>query len=369
MALRTPLEEVHRDLGARFTEFGGWFMPLRYSSALRETIAVREAVGIFDVSHMGRIVISGGGARSFLNYATSNSIPGRPGRTRYTLFLNNLGGIKDDDIAMVLEDTKYILVVNAASREKIISWIDEVRESWGGSELSVEDETEETAMVAVQGPKAVQTVREILGENLPGRKFRVAHLEDRGLVVSRTGYTGEDGYEIIFFDQDEGATFFREAVAMGAQPCGLEARDILRLEAGLPLYGEDMNEETDPFEADLEFAVDMEKEDFIGKEALEKKRDRGREKKRVGLRATGRRAPRPGDRLLTGDGEEVGIVTSGAFSPTIGLGIGMGYVQIESSRPGTRLSSLGPRGKISVEVVETPFYDQDRYGWKRKVQG
>ena len=361
--LKTALYEVHRELGAVLTEFAGWEMPLRYGRLGEEVMSVRERVGCFDVSHMGRLVLSGERVVEFLNYVSSNQMDVREGRTRYTLVLNERGGIKDDDVAMRIGEKEFLMVVNAASREKILNWVKKINEE-GEFRVDIQDVTFKTVMVAVQGPEARQLVHRVVGQEFTMRKFRVRKTEVLGseAVVSRTGYTGEDGYEIIVFDTSAGIELFRRLVEAGATPCGLEARDVLRLEAGLPLYGADMDEDTDPFEARLDFAVKMDKGDFIGREAL-LERSKSVKRVRVGLMSRGRRVPRRGARVLW-RGKEVGVVTSGAYSPTVGRGIGMAYLSPDVPE-GTEVT-VEVRGRpIEAEVRGFPFYDEKVYGWRR----
>jgi len=346
--------------------FAGWRMPIKYTNSLKETAAVRNSAGVFDVSHMGRLRIRGEDAAGFLNYVTSNQVDVEVGRSRYTLTLNPEGGIKDDDMAFRIGPEEYVLVVNAASREKILSWFESVLEE-RGFRASVADETFDSAMLAVQGPSARDLVHKVIGTTIKIRKFRntMLRVHGREALISRTGYTGEDGYEIILWDASVASELLRELVREGASPCGLGARDILRLEAGLPLYGEDMDEGTNPVEADLMFAVNLEKGEFIGKNAVEEALKSGSREKRVGLRSLSRRAPRHGNRLVK-DGEPVGRVTSGVYSPTVGVGVAMGYVRSDLAEPGTRLVAEGA-GRMEVQISSMPFYDTSRYGWRRKV--
>ncbi len=334
---------------------------MKYTNSIKEAMAVREDAGFFDVSHMARFVLRGRDALKFLNWATTSNLMVEGGRTRYTLTLNELGGIKDDNVAFLVDP--LLFVVNAANREKILNWFGHLL---GNSdfEVKVEDVTEETIMVAIQGPRARQKVHQILGFDVKVKKFRVREVEHRGkkVLISRTGYTGEDGYELIFGDVELAEEFVRSLVSQGVRPCGLVARDILRLEAGLVLYGNDINEETNPFEARLDFAVDMSKE-FFGKEALI---NREVEKVRVGLLSEGRSAPRPGNVITNLKGEEVGFITSGNYSPTVRRGIAMGYVIKKYSEEGTELLVKGVK-EIKVRVHKMPFYDEDKYGWRRKV--
>lgn len=364
--LRLPLDGLHRELGAKFFEFAGWEMPMKYSNSLKETLAVRNFVGIFDVSHMGRFLIKGDQAIEFLQRATSNNLEIADGRTRYTLTLNEGGGIKDDNVAFKISDKLVLFVVNASNREKIWNWFQELLSQWN-LRVELSDETFKTVMIAVQGPKARELVHDVLGAEFHIMKFRVAeHVHDGvRFIISRTGYTGEDGYEIVTWNLDWAESLFRRLVKGGALPCGLVARDILRLEAGLVLYGNDIDEDTNPFEAGLDFAVDLDKEFFVGKSSLINIKDADRKRIRVGLLSKTRNSPRRGDGIYK-DGEKVGLVTSGTFSPTLGKGIGMGYVSPNLAKPGEELVVKGVK-EIEVIVSKMPFYDETKYGWRRST--
>jgi aminomethyltransferase len=360
MHLRTPLYEDHASLGATFTIFNGWEMPLKYTSSIEETLSVRNDVGVFDVSHMGRLFISGKDSLRFLQLVCTNDVDVEIGRGRYTLILNNRAGIMDDDTVFRLSDDRFLMVVNAGSRDKILSWLNRVKEE-RGFDVEIEDETMKTVMVAVQGPRSREITEDLLGK-LDIKRYRMAESSFNGLpvLVSRSGYTGEDGYEVIFRDVKKGILFFREIVKRGAKPCGLGARDILRLEAGMCLYGQDMDESTTPKEAALEAVVSYEKE-FIGKEAL---LNRVPDKIRVGIKSTSRRSPRHGAKVIK-NGETVGYVTSGTYSPTVNSGIGMAYLRPDLSSVGTALQVDVKGDLIDVVVSEMPFYDTSKYGWRR----
>jgi len=361
---RLPLDGLHRELGAKFFEFAGWEMPMKYSNSLKETLAVRNSAGIFDTSHMGRFLLRGPHAVDFLQRATSNNVKISNGRTRYTLTLNPEGGIKDDNVAFKLSDEFILFVVNASNREKILRWFEELVSEWDMN-VELSDETFKTVMMAIQGPRARDLVHEVLGKRFDLKKFRVEESVHKGVrfIISRTGYTGEDGYEIVAWDIRWAESLYRELVSKGAVPCGLVARDILRLEAGLVLYGNDIDEGTNPFEAGLDFAVKLDKESFIGKDALMRIKEEGVKRKRVGLLSESRNSPRKGDRILK-DGEEVGVVTSGTFSPTLGRGIGMGYIPPELAKEGEELIVRGLK-ELRVRVSKMPFYDESKYGWRR----
>lgn len=363
MPLRTPLYEDHASLGATFTIFNGWEMPLKYTSSIDETLSVRNDVGVFDVSHMGRFFISGRDSLRFLQLVCTNDMDVDVGRGRYTLILNDRAGIMDDDTVFRLSDDRFLMVVNAGSRDKIFSWLNRIKAE-RGFDVEIKDETMSTVMIAVQGPRSREAAEDLLGK-LEIKRYRMTELLFSGstVLVSRSGYTGEDGYEVIFDNVKNGIYFFREILKRGAKPCGLGARDILRLEAGMCLYGQDMDESVTPKEAALESVVGYEKE-FIGREALLK---RTPEKIRVGIKSSSRRSPRHGAKVIR-DGEAVGYVTSGTYSPTINSGIGMAYVKPDLSSVGTALQVDVKGDLIDVVVSEMPFYDTSRYGWKRTQQ-
>jgi len=366
MVLKLPLDSLHESLGGKFFEFAGWKMPMKYTSSLKEAISVRNSAGIFDVSHMGRFLIKGPDVLEFLQRATSNDMKVKDGRTRYTLTLNEKGGIKDDNVAFKIKDDYVLFVVNAANREKIYKWFHKLLDEWN-LDLEIEDITLSTTMLAIQGPHAKRFVHRVLGKEFEMKKFRVVRTlyDERELYISTTGYTGEDGYELVISDFEWAESIYKELVNLGVTPCGLVARDILRLEAGLVLYGNDMDEETNPFEAKLDFAVKMSKQYFVGKEALQNIRESEISRIRVGITSGTRRSPRRGDKLFSGD-KEVGIVTSGTFSPTTGAGIGMAYVSSEYSSLGTKLVLKGIK-EFPVTVTKMPFYDESKYGWRRST--
>lgn len=364
--LKLTLDSLHRELGAKFFEFAGWEMPMNYSNSLKEALAVRNFIGIFDVSHMGRFLIKGDQATEFLQRATSNNLAVASGRAKYTLTLNERGGVKDDNVAFKIADDLLLFIVNASNRKKIWDWFQTLLSQWN-LKVELSDETFKTVMIAVQGPKARELVHEVLGTTFNISKFGVKeHIQDGvRFVISRTGYTGEDGYEIVTWNLSWAESLFRELMKKGALPCGLVARDILRLEAGLVLYGNDIDENINPFEAGLDFAVDLDKEFFVGKSALIDIKEEGVNRKRVALLSKTRNSPRRGNEIYK-DGEKVGVVTSGTFSPILGKGIGMGYVHSRLAKPGEELVVKGTK-EIKVEVSKTPLYDETKYGWRRST--
>lgn len=314
---RSPLHELHQRLGARFVDFGGWEMPVQYTSVLAEHRSVRDRAGWFDVSHLGRFELNGPGAETALLGLLSNDIAGiAPGRTQYTLMLNESGGIVDDLVVWWWEPERYWVFPNAANHERVMAaFISEPG-------CQVRDLQVETVLVAVQGPEAPAVLEALFGE--APRRFRTTSLrwEQGDIWLAGTGYTGERGGEVST-DPDTGRRLVEMLVETDVTPCGLGARDTLRLEAGLPLWGSDIGEDTSPFEAGLDFAVAM-GHDFRGRAALEDQARAGPDRLLVGFVLADRGIPRHGHRVRTPDGE--GEVTSGNLSPVLDRGIGMAYV-------------------------------------------
>ncbi len=315
----TPLRATHEDLGARFTDFAGWEMPLQYEGVVAEHMAVRTHAGVFDVSHLGRFAVSGPGATKLLRNELCNDIAKvAAGRAQYTMALNDAGGVEDDIIVWRHGEEDYWVLPNGANFKEIVD-----RFAAAAPEgVEVAEVRSETALVAVQGPASKGIVESVLAV-APGR-FRVVtgHHEGHPFWAAGTGYTGEPGAEIAV-PAAAADRLMRELVAAGAAPCGLGARDTLRLEMGYPLWGQDLDEYTTPLEAGLGWVVDWD-HDFVGRAALERQRENGIAKQLVGFRLAGRRVPRPGYDLRVGD--SLGAVASGNFSPVLGCGIGMGYV-------------------------------------------
>lgn len=359
---RSPLDDLHRRLGARMTAFAGWEMPLQFRGIIEEHRAVREDVGIFDVSHLGRLFVTGPGAESLLRRALIFDVARLgDGRGHYALLCREDGGIIDDLMVFRLEEGRYLVVGNAANAERDRRQIAEPVE--GGMTVRLDDRQAQTVMLAVQGPQARARLSEALGRDLVERLPRhgCAEFELLGTkaFVSRSGYTGEDGFELIT-SVTAGRALWEGLVSGGVQPCGLGARDTLRLEAALLLHGADIDTSTDPFEAGLEWVVDLDGDRwFVGKEALLRRRERGPQRRLVCLRAMGRRIMRAGQAILR-DGEAVGALTSGGFSPTLGMSIGMGYVPVALSDEGTGLA-VDVRGRrLPVKAVTRPFYRRPR---------
>ena len=353
---RTPLYDIHVELGGRMVPFGGWDMPVQYAGILEEARAVRSNAGIFDVSHMGRVVIRGPDAVVLLNRVLSVDVPKlRIRRARYGVICNAEGGIIDDTIVYRLGMQRYLLVPNASNADAVIDWL----RRWRRDEDRVEIEivTDELAMIALQGPAAQLILSRLTDHDLPSmRLFRAAETEIAGApsIIARTGYTGEDGFELMAPSGDA-ARIWRALSDAGAVPCALGARDVLRLEAGLPLHGNDIDQDTNPYEAGLGRFVHVDKDGYVAREALTRLRDEEPSRRLIGFDVVGRGIARQGFALVAG-GERVGEVTSGNYSPTLDSAIGMGYVRNEFSDPGTPLH-VDVRGRlVEAEVTLLPFY-------------
>lgn len=368
----TALHSQHESRGASFTDFGGWQMPLKYKSELAEHRAVREAAGLFDLSHMGEVRVTGPQAGAFLDHALVGRLSAiAVGKAKYSLICQPDGGIIDDLIVYRLADEDYLVVPNAGNAPTVLA---ELLERAAGFDVTVADESGDTSLVAVQGPRAAEIMRKLLGEEdgarVTGLKYysaTQATVAGVDALVARTGYTGEDGFELFVRNEDAPA-LWEAAEAAGAEyglvPCGLACRDSLRLEAGMPLYGNELSRDVSPFEAGLGGVVALSKEgDFVGRAALQQKKDEGvgttSGQRLVGLRGLGRRAARSHYPVLR-DGQPVGEVTSGQPSPTLGHPVALAYVPVELAEPGTRVD-VDLRGKPEAfEVVGLPFYRRQK---------
>ncbi|MBL3686364.1 glycine cleavage system aminomethyltransferase GcvT [Leucobacter zeae] len=365
----TALHGEHEQLGASFTDFGGWDMPLKYGSELAEHRAVREAAGLFDLSHMGEIRVTGPDAGAFLNTAlVGNLAVIAVGRAKYSLICDENGGIIDDLISYRRGDEEYLVVPNAGNAGVVAAAF---AERAAGFDVSVVDESAETSLIAVQGPKSVEILHALVPEEqralVSDMKYYSADeatVAGIPVLLARTGYTGEDGFE-LYVPNAHAPELWRALLAAGEPhgliPAGLASRDSLRLEAGMPLYGNELSREVTPFEAGLGPVVSFKKEErFVGRDALEARRAAGPERVLVGLRGSGRRAGRGGYGVFAGgrgvDGEPIGVITSGQPSPTLGTPIAIAYVAPEFAEVGTALD-VDLRGKAEpFEVVALPFY-------------
>jgi aminomethyltransferase len=354
--LRTPLHDRHVGLGARIVEFAGYQMPISYDGILAEHRRVRTVAGLFDVSHMGEAEVRGPEAQSFLDFVTTNDVRAvEPNRAQYTLLLNRSGGVIDDLILYRLED-RYLLVVNAANIEKDFEWISS-HQPEGVDFRSISDET---ALLAWQGPKAAEILEPLVDVDLsgiPGFGIAKAHLAGVPVVLARTGYTGEDGFE-IFVAADESPAVWDAILAAGephgAGPAGLGARDTLRLEKQYRLYGQDMDESVSALEAGLGWVVKLDKGDFLGRDALAKQEENGVLRSSIGLRVDepGRHIPRAGCPVVVG-GEIVGEVTSGTFSPTLEAGVALASVERSALKSPDFAVRIRDRDAHAVRVRKT----------------
>lgn len=356
--------------------FAGFEMPLWYKDIIPEHLAVRNNVGIFDVTHMGRSLITGPDAEKFLNYVTTNNVASlAPMSAQYSLMCNERGGIKDDFVVSRLEREKFMMVYNAANREKDYQWL---IKNAGKFNVNIQDVSDNIALFAVQGPKTEKTLQKISSENLSriGRfKCGWTKLANVNTFVSRTGYTGEDGFEVFIWDtpleKPENAVKVWNAISeagreFGIEPCGLGARDTLRLEAGMCLYGNDIDENTTPLEALISFVVKFDKDIFVGKDALINQKTEGVKRKRVGIRMLAKGIPRQHFEVFK-DEEKVGSVTSGTFSPLLEYGIAMAYVTSENANAGQHIKVKIRERMVEGEIVKFPFYDSTKYGYARKI--
>jgi aminomethyltransferase len=356
----TPLVEVHRSLAARLIEFGGWLMPVQYTGILEEHRAVRERAGVFDLSHMGELFVEGPDAGPALAAALVSDPPSLAvGRAHYSMICTPTGGILDDLIVYRLAPERFLVVANAGNAH-VVS--DELAERLRGFGAVLDDRSLATALVAIQGPESAAVLQPLTGIDLAGlRYYAIAEGSVAGIpaLVARTGYTGEDGFE-IFVEwgraADVWAILLDAGQKRGVIPCGLGARDTLRLEAGMPLYGNELDTDTNPFEAGLGRVVKLDKPaDFVGRAALEKVARDGPAKRLVGLVVRGRGIARHGYAVFAGD-RRTGVVTSGTQSPTLNVPIAMAYVAPGDGEPGTILDVEIRQSRVAAEVVALPFY-------------
>jgi aminomethyltransferase len=354
---RTPLYERHRALGARFVDFGGWEMPVQYTGILEEHHAVRQRAGLFDVSHMGQVEVRGPRALATVQRLTVNDVARlQDGQAQYSLLCHPTGGVIDDIIVYRLTAQRILICINAANIEKDLGWI---REHNGGAEIV--DRSSELALLALQGPQATAILAPLVGSEITAvARFACCEskLVGREVLLARTGYTGEDGWE-IYCRAEDAVELWDSLLAAGSShglaPAGLGARDTLRLEAALPLYGHELADDITPLEAGLSWVVRLDKGEFIGRDALRRKKDQGVDRQLVGVVLTEPGIPRQGYAIRHGD-EVVGSITSGTKSPTLGKGIGLGYAKSTYARVGTSLS-IDIRGRqVRAEVVARPFY-------------
>lgn len=369
---RTPLYETHRALGGKLIEFGGWEMPVQYTSIVDEHLAVRNAAGIFDISHMGEVSVKGKGAKTFLNQILTNNLQKlSPGQGQYTLMCNPQGGVIDDLYAYQLAPEEYLLIINASRIEDDVKWLEnQLAASADRGDVELKNISDDSGAVAVQGPRVAEFINECFSRASLGarptdlKKNEVARADFEGhpVWVSRTGYTGEDGFEVVANSGiivDIWTRILETGTPYGLKPAGLGARDTLRTEVCYPLYGHELNEETTPIEAGLGFFVSLDKGDFVGRSRLADQKARGVSKKLIAFKMTERSAPpRPHYPIWAAapPARSIGEVVSGTQSPSLNMGIGLGYVPVEFAKIQTPVE-IEIRGKrAGAVVVQKPIF-------------
>ena len=359
---RTALHDRHVGAGGRMVEFAGWEMPVQYRGVIDEHRAVRASAGLFDVSHMGEIRVAGPGAEAFVQALTPNDVSKlTPGRAHYSALLNESGTFLDDLLVYRLAGEEFLLVVNASNAATDFAWVS----SRLHDGLAVEDVSDRYALLALQGPEALAILSRLTStalEEIRYYRFVRGEVAGREAIFSRTGYTGEDGFE-LYLDPADATEVWDRVLEAGRPedlaPAGLGARDTLRLEAGMALYGHEIDATTTPWEAGLDWIVKLGQGDFVGRDALVAAREKELRHRLVGFEIVGRGIAREGHRFVS-DGREVGRVTSGTFSPTLEKALGMGYVEIAMAEPGTELG-IDVRGReVPARIVPMPFYRRAR---------
>ena len=356
---RTPLTDTHAALGAKLVPFAGYLMPVQYPSGITaEHLAVRRQAGLFDVSHMGEFIVRGPGAVDFVNYVTTNDVAALSiGQAHYSTILNDRGTIEDDCL-VYREADQIMMVVNASNAAKDLAHVSRHIDRF---DATLEDVSDETALLALQGPRAAEILQRLTDSDLSAVKYyhftrgTVAGID--GILISRTGYTGEDGFE-LYFPNEDAATVWNAILAGGdVTPAGLGARDSLRLEMGMALYGNDIDDTTTPLEANLGWLVKLKKGDFVGRDALLKQKEEGIARKLVGFTTKERSFPRHGYPVYV-NGERSGDVLSGTMSPSLNIPIGTAYVPTASASPGSEFEIEIRGRRIRAVVEKTPFYKE-----------
>jgi aminomethyltransferase len=356
---RTPLYDEHVRRGAKIVPFAGWIMPVQYTSILEEHQAVRNNVGIFDISHMGQLIVEGSDAREWLNSMLTNNIDKlEVGTGQYTFLLNERGGIIDDLIAYRIDDEKFLLVVNASRTDEDFGWLDQHRPK----DVDLNNRSADFGGVAIQGPRVTELFHALFSDDvdLPPRNHIIdLRLDGTTVSVARTGYTGEDGVE-VFFRANDAVTFWNAALergkAFGIKPCGLGARDTLRLEMCYPLNGSDLSPKRNPIEAGLGFFVDLAKSNFIGQDALLQTKENGPREKLVSFRMKEKGPPPRPHYAVFENGERIGEVTSGTLSPSLNWGVGMAYVSASHAKIGTQIDIEIREKKFPATIEKKPLY-------------
>jgi aminomethyltransferase len=352
---KTPLNALEKELGGKMVDFGGWELPVQFSGILDEHDAVRNDVGIFDVSHMGELTVRGPEALALLQRATCNDVSKlEDGRAQYNGLLYPTAGFVDDILIYRISADDYFIVVNASNSDKDFEWLRDLAKD---AEAQVENVSANYAQLALQGPRAealLQPLTDIPLAPMKYYRFAQGKVDGAAAIVSRTGYTGEDGFEVYLAPED-GPRIMKKLIEAGAKPCGLGARDTLRLEAKMALYGNDIDHSTTPLEADLGWIVKIEKGDFLGRDVLEREKSEGPQRKLVGFEMVDRGIARHGYPVVDGT-EEIGVVTSGTHSPTLKKAIGLAYLPSGKTTPGTEFTVLIRGKEARARVVPTPFY-------------
>ncbi len=352
---KTPLNEIEKELGGKMVDFGGWELPVQFSGILDEHEAVRTRVGVFDVSHMGEVTVKGRGALSMLQKATCNDVSKlEDGRAQYNGLLYPTAGFVDDILIYRNAPDDYFIVVNASNSDKDYEWF---RECAKGFDADVRNLSAEYAQLAIQGPQAEKLLQPMTDVELSKMKyyrFGKGKVDGVAAIVSRTGYTGEDGFE-VYVSPEHSTRIMRKIIAAGAKPCGLGARDTLRLEAKMALYGNDIDHTTTPLEADLGWIVKLDKGDFNGRDVLRRENAEGVRRRLVGFEMVDRGIARHGYPVVDGS-QEIGVVTSGTHSPTLKKAIGLAYVPPDKTAQGSEFAVLIRGKETRARVVPTPFY-------------
>jgi aminomethyltransferase len=358
--LKTPLNEVEKELGGRMVDFGGWELPVQYSGILEEHDAVRTRVGVFDVSHMGELTVKGPQALDLLQRATCNDVAKlADGRIHYNGLLYENGGFVDDILIYQEAPNDFFVVVNASNTEKDFEWLQQSAQSL---DVDVRNVSAEWAQLAVQGPEAERILQPLIPDltlsDIKYYRFGRGTVDGAPGIVSRTGYTGEDGFE-LYVSPEDAPRILRKLVELGVKPCGLGARDTLRLEAKMALYGNDIDQTTTPIEADLNWIVKLEKGEFAGRDVIAREKQDGPRRKLVGFEMIDRGIARHGYPIVDG-GQEIGVVTSGTHSPTLKKAIGLAYLPLDKSAQGSEFNVLIRGKEARARVVPTPFYKRSK---------
>ncbi len=361
---RTPLYKIQKEAGARFVPFVGWEMPVQFSGVIEEHEAVRKHAGIFDVSHMGELFVEGDDAESFLQKLCCNDVSKLvDGKAQYSAFLNDNGGVIDDIIIYRFNEKRFLICVNASNAEKDFAWLQQNQMD----DIALSNESAAYAQIALQGPEALRILSQVLGEDLEPKlgvfHFLIRTLEEQELIIARTGYTGEDGVELFIptaAGPELAISLWSNFLEAGAKPCGLGARDSLRLEASYPLHGHELQEDIPALESGLGWIIKFEKGDFIGREALLKLKEQGLKRKLIGFELEGAGIAREETKVFHAEGQEIGLVTSGTKTPTLGKAVGMTFIDTEYAEAGLEVVFEVRGRKIQGKLKKLPLYKRGK---------